>query len=86
MALPPSNLFPRIVHDPRILGGEPTVKRTRISVRIIVLALRYDRDIDHLLEGYPTLDRESVEQALAFYEANRAEIDQHIRENQDDAD
>jgi uncharacterized protein (DUF433 family) len=76
-------LFPRIVRTPGIVGGEPTVAGTRISVRIIAQAYEQDPNIDAMLEDYPMLDREAIEQALAYYEANRAEIDRYIQENED---
>ena len=78
--------FPRIVRDPRILSGEPTVKGTRVSVRAIVLALRYDGSLSEVEQHFPHVDRAVIEEALAFYEANRAEIDRYIRENQDHVD
>jgi uncharacterized protein (DUF433 family) len=83
MAQPQPVAFPRIVRNPRILGGEPTVAGTRVSVRIIVQAYQDTPDFAMMLEDYPMLDRAAIEEALAFYEANRAEIDRHIRENED---
>jgi uncharacterized protein (DUF433 family) len=84
MAQPQPVSFPRIVRKPGIVGGEPTVAGTRISVRIIVQAYQQEPDIAAMLEDYPMLDREAIEEALAFYEANRAEIDRYIEENEDD--
>ncbi|HLH22401.1 MAG TPA: DUF433 domain-containing protein [Chloroflexota bacterium] len=75
--------FPRIVRNPRVLSGEPTVSGTRVSVRVIVETLRQDGDIASLLDAFPRLTREDIEDALAFYEANRAEIDHYIQENED---
>ena len=86
MAMPRPDPFPRIVRDPRILSGEPTVKGTRVSVRAVVLALRYDGSLAEVEQHFPHVDRAAIEEALAFYEANRAEIDRYIRENQDDTD
>jgi uncharacterized protein (DUF433 family) len=37
------------------------------------------------MEGvYPSIARADIEEALAFYEANREEIDRYIAENEDD--
>ncbi|HEY7062004.1 MAG TPA: DUF433 domain-containing protein [Chloroflexota bacterium] len=85
MALPQPVQFPHVVRDPRILGGEPTVKGTRVPVRAIVLFLRYNGDLAHIFEAFPRLTQTDVDQALAFYQANQAEIERHIRENEDDA-
>ena len=73
----------RVVRNPRILGGEPTMEGTRVPVRTIVEATRYAKDIDDIVRGYPMLDRVAVETALSFYEQNRDEIDRYIEENED---
>jgi uncharacterized protein (DUF433 family) len=83
MALPES-AFPRIVHDRRIVGGEPTIKGTRIPVRVLVLYRRYEPDLVHLYEDYPRLTPADVDEAFAYYEAHRDEIDGLIRESQDE--
>jgi len=60
------------------------VAGTRVSVRIIVQAYRDTPDIATMLEDYPMLDCAAIEEALAYYEAYRAEIDRYIQENEDD--
>ena len=86
MALPQPVRFPRIVRDPAIVGGEPTVKGTRVSVRAVVLFLRHNGSLAHIFEAFPRLTQSDVDQALAYYEAHQQEIDQYITENEDDAD
>jgi uncharacterized protein (DUF433 family) len=86
MALPQSQPFPRIVRDPAILHGEPVVEGTRVSVRAVVLALRFDGSMDEVAQHFPHVERSALQEALAYYEAHRAEIDEYIRANQDDAD
>lgn len=76
----------RIAREPRILGGEPTVRGTRVPVRSIVLAHRYYRDIERVCQAYPMLDRAAVDDALAFYRANADEIDRYIAENEAELD
>jgi uncharacterized protein (DUF433 family) len=71
-----------IVRDPRVQGGEPTVRGTRVTVRAIVLAhVRYRGDLKRIARAF-TLDEPAVTAALAFYEANKLEIDQIIAENE----
>ena len=86
MALPQSQPFPRIVRDPKILHGEPVVQGTRVSVRAVVLALRYDGSLNEVAQHFPHVERSALEEVLAYYEAHRAEIDEYIRAKQDDAD
>ena len=56
----------RIVTDPDILVGKPTVKGTRLSVELILGWLGQGWTVDMLLEHYPTLSRDDVLAALAF--------------------
>lgn len=56
----------RIVCDPKILLGKPTVKGTRISVELILGWLSADWSLDQLLESYPNITREDVLAALAY--------------------
>ena len=71
MALPQPNRFPRIVRDPRIVGGEPTIKGTRVPVRSIVLFRRYEEDLTHNLEAFPRLTPVDVDEALVYYERSQ---------------
>lgn len=82
MAAPKSVPYLHIVRNPDILAGEPTIAGTRIAVRNIIERARYTRTIEELCDSYETISREEVEEAFAFYEAHRAEIDRYIAENE----
>ena len=56
----------RIVTNPDILVGKPTVKGTRLSVELILGWLAQGWTIEVLLENYPSLTRDDVLAALAF--------------------
>ena len=56
----------RIVTNPDILVGKPTIKGTRLSVELILGWLAQGWTIDVVLENYPTLTRDDVLAALAF--------------------
>lgn len=79
MALAQPFPFPRIVRDPRIQGGEPIVRGTRVPVRAVVVAWREYLDIAALLQAFPRLGEEDVNQALGYYEAHRQELDDLIQ-------
>jgi len=72
----------RIVRDPRICGGEPTVAGTRIPVRSVVIQWQRYHDYAQVQCAFPRLDVPAIQVALAFYEANRQEIDRLIDENE----
>ena len=67
MATMRQKAFPRIVHDPEIVGGEATVRDTRVPVRSIVLMYRLYQDIDRLRRAFPRLDGDAIAEALAHY-------------------
>ena len=56
----------RIVTDPNILVGKPTIKGTRISVELILGWLANGWTYEQLLEAYPHIGREDILAALAF--------------------
>ncbi len=75
--------FPRIVRDPVIGGGAPTVQGTRVPVRsIVVLHQRYG-ETERRRRAFPRLDRDDLREALDFSSAHRAEVDTLIAENED---
>ena len=56
----------RIVCDPEILGGKPTVKGTRISVELVIDSLAAGIPEAEILAAYPTLQPDSVRVCLAY--------------------
>ena len=56
----------RIVSDPDILVGKPSIKGTRISVELILGWLASGWTHEMILESYPQLSREDILAALAF--------------------
>src|SRR5436309_2132304 len=81
MAAPKTAPYPHIVRNPDILAGEPTIAGTRIAVRNIIQRKRYTRTIEELYDSFAAISQEEIEEAFAFYEAHRAEIDRYIAEN-----
>lgn len=55
----------RIVCNPDILLGKPTIKGTRISVELILQGFASGWRMEDILESYPHLGREDVLAALA---------------------
>jgi uncharacterized protein (DUF433 family) len=76
--------FTHITRNPAILGGEPVVAGTRVPVRAIVLTHRYAPDDEYIYAAYPFVSRTDIDEALAYYEAYRDEIDEYIADNEDD--
>ncbi len=60
-----SDLAARIVIDPRILGGKPIVRGTRIPVELVLKRLSQDLDLNTIFESYPRLTPDNVKVSLA---------------------
>jgi uncharacterized protein (DUF433 family) len=56
----------RIVVDPRIMLGKPTVRGTRIPVELILEQLSYDLDPSELFAAYPRLTEDDVKACIAY--------------------
>jgi uncharacterized protein (DUF433 family) len=56
----------RIVVDPKIMLGKPTVRGTRIPVEIVLEQLSYDLDPKVLYAAYPRLTEDDVKACIAF--------------------
>jgi uncharacterized protein (DUF433 family) len=56
----------RIVIDPAVLAGKPSVKDSRLSVELIIGWLAQGWTPDDLLDSYPRLMRDDVLSALTF--------------------
>ena len=63
----------RIVKDPRILAGKPTIKGTRISVELITDYLKGGCAEEWLLREYPFITAEDIE-ACRQYKATGAKL------------
>ena len=59
-------LLERITIDPRICGGKPCIKGTRIWVSLILDFLSEDMTEAQLLAEYPGLTHEDVLAAIAY--------------------
>lgn len=58
----------KIVMDPRILLGKPTIAGTRISVSLILNLLAHGMTVDEIIEDYPHLTFADIKAAVKFAE------------------
>ncbi|MBU7024245.1 MAG: DUF433 domain-containing protein [Theionarchaea archaeon] len=59
-------MFDRIEINPRILGGKPVIKGTRIPIYLILELLQADYDFQKILDAYPFLKREDIKAVLEY--------------------
>ena len=60
----------RIVRDPQIVGGEPILKGTRVSLKTVLAGLAEGATTAEILTDCPTLAEEEIRAAIAFAAAS----------------
>jgi len=74
---------PYISIDPKISGGQPVIKGTRI--RVMDISIKYElmgQSADEIIDGYPHLKLEQIHDALSYYYENKNMFDKKYREDQ----
>jgi uncharacterized protein (DUF433 family) len=56
----------RIEINPRVCGGKPVIRGTRIPVATLVEQFAAGETWEKLLDGYPELTRQDIEAALLY--------------------
>ena len=56
----------RITFDPAVMGGRPCIRGPRVTVGTILGLLAAGRSRDEILEAYPYLEAEDIDQCLAY--------------------
>ena len=59
-------LLTRITLDPEVMGDKPCIRGLRVTVGAIVGLLAAGRSRQKILEAYPYLEPEDIDQALAY--------------------
>lgn len=62
-----------IVRDPKVCGGEPVIKGTRVTVRTVLASLAEGAKAEEILEDFPTLKEEDLRAVIAFAAASAEE-------------
>lgn len=64
-----------IVSTPGVYGGRPCLAGTRMPVRAVALRHKQGMRAEEILEQFPHLDLARIYAALAYYYANKSEIE-----------
>lgn len=60
------NLLARIVIDPKVMVGKPTIQGTRLTVEYILNRLAHGTTVEELLREYPGLTRDDIQACVLF--------------------
>ena len=69
---------PRIERTSGVCGGDACVAGTRIPVWLLVRARQLGGSEEEILADYPSLNRDDLAHAWAYYALHRADITQQI--------
>ena len=58
--------FPRITHDPAVMGGKPCIRGLRVTVGTILGLLGKGKSRERILEAYPYLEVADLDEVLAY--------------------
>ena len=56
----------RIIVNPKILGGKPVIRGTRIPIHLILELLVAGYDFKLIIKAYPDLTEEDIKAAIEF--------------------
>lgn len=59
-------MFDRITFEPEILSGRACIRGMRIPVSVIVGQIAHGASFDAILEDYPDLEPEDIQQAIEY--------------------
>lgn len=62
-----------IVRDPKICGGQPVIKGTRVTLRTVLACLAEGAGIDQIVQDFPSLTEKDVRAVIAFAAASTQE-------------
>jgi len=72
-ALKAENYNGRIIRDPKICGGQPVFKGTRVTLRTVLASLAEGDSVEEILADFPGLSADDVRAAIAFAAASAHE-------------
>ena len=58
--------FPRITHDPAVMGGKPCIRGLRVTVGTLLGLLASGQSHEKILAAYPYLEPQDLDAALAY--------------------
>jgi uncharacterized protein (DUF433 family) len=58
--------FPRITFDPQVMGGRACIRGMRVTVSLILNLVADGMSPEEIVEAYPYLEREDINEALHY--------------------
>lgn len=55
-----------IVSNPKVCGGEPCIKGTRVPIHLVLDSIAAGDSFDDILKAYPQLSRGAIQEAVEY--------------------
>jgi uncharacterized protein (DUF433 family) len=55
-----------ISSDPKVMLGKPVIKKTRITVELVLEKLSEGESFDQIMESHPALTRKSIQACMSY--------------------
>jgi uncharacterized protein (DUF433 family) len=62
-----------IMRDPKVCGGQPVVKGTRVTLKTVLASLAEGAGIEEIVADFPSLTEKDVRAVIAFAAASAEE-------------
>lgn len=59
-------VFERLTFDPKIMGGRACIRGMRIPVSVIVGQIAHGATYEEILQEFPDLEREDIQETLEY--------------------
>ena len=78
--------FPHTVPLVQLETGGVRVRNSRVSLETIVIRMQMGDTVERIHSGFPTVSISQIKEILAWYFDNQADVDEYIRQGQEEAE
>lgn len=78
--------FPHTVPLVQLETGGVRVRNSRVSLETIVIRTQMGDTVERIHSGFPTVSISQIKKILAWYFVNQADVDEYIRQGQEEAE
>ncbi|HYV12761.1 MAG TPA: DUF433 domain-containing protein [Pyrinomonadaceae bacterium] len=78
--------FPDTVPLVQLETGGVRVRNSRVSLDTIIIRTQMGDTIERIHSGFPTVSVSQINEILAWYHDNKAEVDEYVQQGQEEAE
>ncbi len=78
--------FPHTVPLVQLENGAVRVRNSRVSLDTIIIRTQMGDTVARIHSGFPTVSISQIKEILAWYFDNQADVDEYIRQGQEEAE